>query len=532
MVTKLAFLLILTSAACAADVNFLVMPDEVVGPISPYIYGINDKDPGDTHTTVRRLGGNRMTGYNWENNASNAGSDWHQTSDDWMCSENLKFTDCDKPGSMARQFVEQSQKYGMDTLMTVPMAGYVAADKAGEVTEAEKAPSKRWKKIEFHKKGPYTLTPNPNGPVVYEDEFVNFLVSNFKGASEGGVKFYDLDNEPAIWPSTHPRIHPNKTTYWEMRNKTEIAADNILRVDPTAIILGGVCYGWSGFMSLQDAPESKDAAVTGQFPTYLDFYLDAIHHMQDSYHKPLVQALDLHWYPEATGPETINGSVSQVRVTNDDVSDGVVEARLQAPRSLWDPGYVEKSWITQWSTKGQPIQLIPWVKQKIDRRSPGTKLAFSEYDYGAGEHISGGLAQADALGIFGKYGVFLACYWGDLKPYNRAAFKLYRNFDGKGGAFGDTAVSAATEDVAQTSCYAATDSKNPGVLYVVVLNKNEKDSIHGKFKFQGKETFGSYEAYSFGPKSADLQLVKRDKVDKDHFDYSLPPLSATLFVCR
>ncbi len=532
MLHRVLLFLFVCGPALATEIQFLVMPDEVIGPISPYIYGINDKDPGDTHTTVRRLGGNRMTGYNWVNNASNAGSDWHQVSDDWMCSQNLKFTDCDKPGSMAQQFVEQSQKDGMDTLMTIPMAGYVAADKDGEVTEAETAPSRRWKKIAFHKRKPYTLSPDPKAPVVYEDEFVHFLVSNFKEASGGGVKFYDLDNEPALWPSTHPRLHPAKTSYWEMRNKTEIAADSILRVDPTAVILGGVCYGWNGFMSLQDAPESKDAAVTTQFPTYLDFYLDAIHSMQESYHKRLVRALDLHWYPEATGPETINGSVSQVRVTNDDVSEGVVAARLQAPRSLWDPGYVEKSWITQWSTKGRPIQLIPWVRQKIDQRCPGTLLAFSEYDYGAGDHVSGGLAQADALGIFGKYGVYLACYWGDLKPYNQAAFKLYRNYDGKGGAFGDTAVSAATEDVAQASCYAATATKDPGALYVVALNKNPKGTVNGKFRFKGKETYSSYEAYSFDPKSPDIKLVNKGKVAGDHFDYSLPPLSATLFVCR
>ncbi|HJT24204.1 MAG TPA: hypothetical protein VJ873_06480, partial [bacterium] len=167
-----------------------------------------------------------------------------------------------------------------------------------------------------------------------------------------------------------------------------------------------------------------------------------------------------------------------------------------------------------------------------NKRCPGTQLAFSEYDYGAGNHVSGGLAQADVLGIFGKYGVLLACYWGDLKPYNQAAFKLYRNYDGKNGSIGDTEVSAATEDVAQTSCYAATDSKNPGTLWVVVLNKNQKDFLHGKFKFKGQETYSSYEAYSFGKDSPEIKLVKKDKVDKDHFDYSLPPLSATVFVCH
>ncbi len=521
--------LLLPGFVFAADINFLVMPDEVIGPISPYIYGVNDVDPVDTHATVRRLGGNRMTGYNWTNNASNAGSDWHQTSDEWLLRPSHKYTDCDQPGAYRRAFRgSDPESTGWIPLMTVPMAGYVAADKNwARFRKRKSAPSiATGKKSSSTRKSPYhPQRPSPNDPIVYEDEFINFMVSNFKKADEGGVRFYDLDNEPGIWPTTHPRLHPEKNRVcWEMRNKTEAAAENILRVDPSAIIFGAVCYGWQEFMTLQEAPESKDASLTQTFPTYLDFYLDFIHHLQEAYHKRLVQVLDLHWYPEAQG--------GGKRITENDISPDCVEARLQAPRSLWDPGYVEKSWITQWSTKGQPIQLIPWVKEKIDKLCPGTQLAFSEYDYGGGGHVSGGIAQADVLGIFGKYGIFMSSYWGDLKPYNRAALKLYRNYDGKNASIGDTAVSAATEDVTKTSCYAATDSKTPGVLWVVVLNKNQKDSVHDKFKLQGKGTYGSYEAYSFDANSPDIKLVKKDKVDKVHFDYSLPPLSATLFVCR
>jgi mannan endo-1,4-beta-mannosidase len=522
MFCRLFFFFLLTSVSLATDINVLVMPDEVVGPISPYIYGLNDQDPSGTGATLRRLGGNRMTGYNWVNNASNAGSDWKQTSDDWMCGNHLHYTDCDQPGAMARHFVEENQKAGLDTLMTIPMAGYVAADKNGEVLETEKAPSKRWKKIDFHKKGLYTLNPNPNAAVVYEDEFVHFLVSNFKKGSEGGVRFYDLDNEPGIWSSAHPRLHPSKTAYWEMRNKTESAAENILRVDPTAILLGGVCYGWQEFLTLQDAPDSKELNQT--FETYLDFYLDFIHGLQLSYHKPLVHVLDLHWYPEAQG--------ANKRITENDITPDSIEARLQAPRSLWDPGYVEKSWITQWSTKGKAIQLIPWVEEKIGKRSPGTKLAFSEYNYGAGDHVSGGLAQADVLGIFGKYGVFLSCFFGDLKPYNKAALQLYRNYDGKGGYFGGTEVSSGTEDVAQTSVYASTDRQKLGVLWLVVLNKNQKDSVHAKIKFQGTEVYQAFESYGFNGQSSEIKPFKAGPIERDHFDCELPPLSATLFVCH
>lgn len=33
-------------------------------------------------------------------------------------------------------------------------------------------------------------------------------------------------------------------------------------------------------------------------------------------------------------------------------------------------------------------------------------MAITEYDYGGGHHVFGGIAQADTLGIFGKQGLF------------------------------------------------------------------------------------------------------------------------------
>lgn len=522
MFYRILLLLIFCGTAHASDIQFLVMPDEVIGPISPYIYGINNVDPGDIHATVRRLGGPRMTSYNWVNNASNAGSGGGNLNDGQLC-ESRQYADCDQPGALVRHFVEESQKAGAESLITLPLAGYIAADKDGEVPEGKAAFKNRLKKIKYHKKKAYILSPNPKDFVVYEDEFVHFLIHDFKNASEGGVKFYDLDDEPGLWPVTQPRLHPSKTGYWELRNDTETAAENILRVDPTAIILGGGFSGWDEMMTLRDAPESKDETIKTQFPAFLDFYLDFIHNLEAAYHKPLIHALDLHWHPY-----TLAGK----KLVKKEMTVESIETRLQAPRSLWDPGYKETSWITLDSNQNQPIQLIPWLRDKIDKRCPGTKLTFSDYDFGEGDHVSGGLAQADALGIFGKYGVFLACLGGDLKAYNKAAFKIFRNYNGQNGSFGDTAVSAATEDVIQTSCYAAVDSRNPGTLWVLVLNKNQKNSVHGKFKFQGRETYKTYEAYAFDSHSPEIKPVKKGGVDKGGFDYSLPPLSATIFVCR
>src|SRR6185295_3319375 len=102
----------------------------------------------------------------------------------------------------------------------------------------------------------------------------------------------------------------------------------------------------------------------------------------------LVDVLDLHWYPEARG--------GGVRVTEADSSAAVAAARVQAPRSLWDPSYVETSWISQDAGVGA-IRLLPRMREKIAAHAAGTLLAITEYNFGGGAHISGGLAQADAL---------------------------------------------------------------------------------------------------------------------------------------
>lgn len=92
----------------------------------------------------------------------------------------------------------------------------------------------------------------------------------------------------------------------------------------------------------------------------------------------------MHWYPEAQG---INASGGKTRITEDDTSAGVAKARMQAPRSLWDPSYHEDSWISQWFAD-TAFPVIPKLKSSIEKNYPGTKLAFTEFDYGARNHIS------------------------------------------------------------------------------------------------------------------------------------------------
>jgi hypothetical protein len=228
----------------------------------------------------------------------------------------------------------------------------------------------------------------------------------------------------------------------------------------------------------------------------------------------------VHWYPEARGKD-IRICESQGR------AEESAEARVQAPRSLWDEKYTETSWIC--SSGNCPIALIPKLKGMVDKYNPGTKIAFTEYEYGGGYHPSAGVAQADVLGIFGKYGVYMANYWmAEWGAYTLAAFRLYRNYDGNGGVYGDTKVSAKTSDLEIMTTYAATDSKEPGVLHIILLNKDLTNTQTARVTIASKTAYKTGVVWGFD-KASEAKITQRaelSSVKGNAFSVDLPPLSA------
>ena len=113
------------------------------------------------------------------------------------------------------------------------------------------------------------------------------------------------------------------------------------------------------------------------------------------------------------------------------------------------------------------------MQRDIDDFKPGTKIAITEYNYGGGNHISGAIAQADVLGIFGREGVFAASLWelDSGSSFVNAAFNMYLNYDGAGGQFGDTSIDADTSNIANSAVYASVDSSDPNRMVVVAINR-------------------------------------------------------------
>ncbi len=544
MQKKLVFLVLLNltiSAFAQINVNYTISPQTDQQPISPYIYGTNQDLVGGENFTLFRMGGNRLTAYNWVTNWSNAGNDYIFESDDYMLPGGVSVSiGTVSPCTTNTVYVlDTRSKFTAQNLLTIQMAGYVSADDTGVVSTASFS-SSRFNPIAFHKGSAFTTNPKEtkydNGSTVYMDEQVNYLVNRFgTGAGSlssfstlsqvtGGVPFYDLDNEPSLWPSTHKEIHPTATQCTELVQKTIACSSAIKSVDSTALMFGPVDYGFEGFLTLQNAPDWS--TVQGSYGWFLSYYLDKLYQASTAYGFRLLDVLDIHDYSEVTGTHRINSTNSG----NDTNADKL--ARLQAPRELWDSNYIQPSWIGQGQTTywAPFCPYIPAIQSCINIYNPGTQLSISEYNYGGGWDITGGIAEADVLGIFGKYGVFAGCLWslGNGDEYNSLAYKMYRNYDGHNSTFGDTHVQALMNDTTDTSIYASVMSSNQSQLHIMVLNKNMTQTINGNFTISSQTTFNSATIYSVASNSgASIIGPSVISVTGNSFTYNLPPLSIT-----
>ena len=294
-------------------------------------------------------------------------------------------------------------------IVTVPIAGYVAADKSGggDVNKTPDYLNTRFNKSLPRKGAAFAYPPDTTDKVVYQDEFVAWLEKTFKQSPTNRQIFYSLDNEPDIWDSTHARLRTQKLTYAELLQRSIAFGGAIKAAAPGTLLFGPASFGWGGFSNLVGATDGKGR-------DFLDFYLAGMRDVEKTSGTRILDALDIHWYPEAKG--------GGKRITEGGNGDDVVRARLQAPRSLWDASYQEDSWITN-DVIHKPINLLPRLRAQIKANYPGTKLAFTEYNYGGGNHISGAVAEADVLGIFGRDNVFAAVYW---KPGAGRKFRVRR----------------------------------------------------------------------------------------------------------
>jgi hypothetical protein len=445
-------------------------------PISPYIYGINfasKVEGAPTGLTLDRSGGNRWTAYNWETNASNAGSDYQYQNDNALGSSS-------EPGAAVSSLIAEDQKNGMASLVTIPMQGLVAGDTKGPVSVTNPPDMTRFKKVFYEKKivssEPFTSAPSVSDDYVYMDEFIWALDRKFAGRNIFGAKpqtqpvFVSLDNEPELWKVTHLEVQGNTGITSDAYIARTISLATALKKQfPDVVIFGPAHYGFFGIYSWN----GELGATPSGNNWFTDKYLAALKAASTAFGRPLVDVYDFHWYPEAT--DSAGARINSL--TSPTLTDDQIQAIVQSPRSLWDKTYREKSWIT--NTLGQPIDILDRLQTRIDAENPGMRLALTEYDNGGGQHIAGTIVQSDVLGVFGAHGLFAANFWPltPKEPYSLAGFRAFRNFDGANHHFGDTSIEARSSNVANVAVYVSTDSARPGRVVMVAINRSPSEQV-------------------------------------------------------
>ena len=513
-----------TTVALAIDV------DAPQHAISPYIYGLNFADEAlaaELNLPLNRWGGNAVTRYNYEIDVSNRGLDWFFENIASNVDESqLPF------GSTADSFVANNNNRNTASMMTMPMIGWTPKDRSPSCA------------FSVSKYGPQQYTDSwrpdcgngnhPDGTPItgndphdvskpidkgYVAAWMRHLLGLFDSADSGGVQFYQLDNEPMLWSSTHRDVHPEPVGYDELIDRSLEYADTIRSTDPSASIVGPSLWGWTAyFYSGIDAASGDwnnppDRLAHGDMPL-APWYLQQMAQHEAETNTRLLDYFDLHYYPQNGGvPLNIAGSRA------------IQEMRLRSTRSLWDPTYVDETWIAE------PVQLIPRMRGWVDQYYPGTGTSLSEYNFGGLEHINGALAQADVLGIFGRERLDMAMMWAPPTTDQPGAYalRMYRNYNGFGGAFGDVSLLANSSDQEAVSVYAARRSADNAIT-VMVINKAMAPAT-AIIGLNNLTTPTATEVYEYSANNLD-RIVRQPDVTLSSASQSfdLPADSITLFV--
>lgn len=506
-----------------------------VHPISPLIYGVAHASTADLlalNAPLNRNGGNNTTRYNWKQNADNRGSDWFF--------ESIGEDDA-TPGARGDTFIQNSKDAGAQAMLTVPIIDWIA--KLGP--NREKLPSFSVAKYGAQEKTDQWMPDAGNGakadksPIAdndpadantrnspeFQGEWFKHLIAKWGTSDKGGLKYYIMDNEPALWNGTHRDVQPVGVTMGDLVDKTIAYSAQVKAVDPKALVVGPEEWGWtgyiySGFDAQQgakvnwDSSKMPDRQKMGGMDA-MPWYLKQLHSHDAATKQRSIDVFSLHIYPQ--GGEF-----------GGDTSKEMQLRRNRSTRSLWDASYKDETWIND------TVRLIPRMKEWVADNYPGLQSGITEYNWGAEDHINGATTQADILGIFGREGLDLATRWttpGANTPTFKA-MKLFRNPNDKKQGFGETSVRASVPNPDEVSAFASV-RKQDKALTIIVVNKKLAEtpdmSTHVALDLKGFKPKGAVQMWQLSAKNT-IEKLADAKVKNGKLNTDLPNGSVTLFV--
>jgi hypothetical protein len=557
-------------AGSGATVNVAVDTTSNVRPISPLIFGVAYGDAtrnAQMGYTVRRWGGNSTTRYNWQVDVHSTAQDyyWENIPDCTLAS----CTGTPPAGNSADTFITEARTGGAQPLIAIPTIGWTpradsphshpyfagfsvkkygtqepingnpAVDPydtdagSGECLPADNA-SKNCVLYDTTNNRYHLVNNNPGDTSTaitstFEKNWIEHLQLTFGTAAAGGVKMYSLDNEVMLWNSTHRDVHPNPSTYDEIWGKAADYGAAIKAQDPDALVTGPVTWGYCDLFgsAADDCLDGADRQAHGGLP-FVAWYLQQVCANPLAGGKPLVDYLDLHYYPQDPG-----GASGAIYSNADDAA--TVGRRLRSLKELYDPTWVSESWIgTLDGSNGDDVpwhytkpDLIPRVRAWIDQYCPGTKLAITEYAWDGDQTADGAVAQAEALAIFAREGVDLATRWQAPAVNSKAedGFRIFLNYDGAGSKVDGDSVAATTSNIDQVGAYAFHGDGNTTVLLT-----NKDTTTHNVALTFESAHYATWKLFGFDSANTE-HLISTGSINGTSLTLTgLTPISANLLV--
>jgi hypothetical protein len=518
------------SATLAAQTPVAVTVDAAGSPhpIDPRIYGVNNAvsaaDLDNLNCPLNRYGGNNTSRYNWTIDADNrARSFFFETF--------LLPPYTGNPGGYDDNFINSTQSVFAEPMITIPMGDWVGklgaagantwsfsvitygaqcqtADCCGGDADAGNgflpgAPIC----------GPQLAGNDPNDAntpsslntpgTIMQQDFINHLVA-WHAATP--LKYYMLDNEGSIWWYDHFDVMPTGVHDDNMIARMESYGDAIRAADPSAIITGPEEWGWDGYIwSGYDQQNifgigTPDHDAHGDYIPYMLQQINA----HDAGGPRSLDVLTAHFYPQgdATGV---------FQEFSDDVSTTTQNLRNRSTRSLWDPLYLNESWINDF------VYLVPRLKGYVSANYPGLQTGLTEYNWGADGtfdstlgYMNGATAEADILGILGREGIDMATRW-EVPPtggtvYN--AMKMYRNYDGSKSTFSDVSVTTSSDQNTDDFAVFGGSRTADGAMTVMLVAKNLANSYTATVQLSNFTSNGTAQVWQLAsPGTAIVRLA-------------------------
>jgi len=508
--------------------------------IDPRIYGAawaSADQIAQLGLPLNRWGGNAMSRYNWTISTANRCKDYYF----YNIPETSSPPDPSPAGwNTADDFIDDTRDAGAEPVMTIPMLSLLPENATKQCSFPQSLyPSQQ----QFSCCEPIVCGNGkyPNGtrilgnadpnnistsyPLSHQGDWVQHIIDTWGSAAAGGVKYYSLDNEPSLWSFDHWDVHPTGQTYDELWGKMEELGAIIRAKDPGAVITGGEEWGWSAYFqsgldqeNWNNANANADRLAHGDV-AHIDWLLDQAKAYDDANATRILDVLAVHFYPQ--NGEFWSGSV-------DDTMKGF---RNRSTRALWDPNYVDESWIGGTGIDGGKVRLIPRLKEWVANHYPGTLIGITEYNWGDVNEINGATAQADILGIFGREDLDIGVRWTApaVGTFEGSAFKIYRNYDGAGTKFGDTSISATVPDPDTLAAFASQRTSDSAVT-VVLINKNLTGSQSVTVNLSNFGNSGAVERWQLTSAGQAIQHLTDLTASGSSVSVTLPSQSVTLLV--